>query len=96
MGQNIAGEMVVAQGSFYRVEAMRRSGSREASDRRRWKFNAGHFKEWRERSQRGAMLTKGEGRRLGDALIRLLECGEGWPMAAHGTEERMGGSGSVK
>jgi hypothetical protein len=45
MGLNIAGEMVVAQGSFYRVGAMRRSGSGEASDRRRWKFNASHFKE---------------------------------------------------
>jgi hypothetical protein len=30
------------------------------------------------------MLTKGEGRRLGDASIRLLECGEGWPMGWSG------------
>jgi hypothetical protein len=45
MGQNIAGEMSVAQGSFYSVGAMRQSGSGEVSDRQRWKFNAGRFEE---------------------------------------------------
>jgi hypothetical protein len=39
------GKMTVAQGSFYSVEAVRRSGSGEVSDWQRWKFNASHF--WR-------------------------------------------------
>jgi hypothetical protein len=90
--------MAMAQGSFYSVGAMRWSGFGEASDRRRWKFNASRFKEWRrERSRRGAKLTWGEGRWPGGALIHLLVHGEGWPTAAHGVAApARGGGGSAK
>jgi hypothetical protein len=90
--------MAMAQASFYSVGAMRWSGSEEVSDWRRWKFNAGHFEEWRrERSRWGAKLTKGEGRWSSAASILLLTCGEGWPTAVHGTvTAARGGGGSAK
>jgi hypothetical protein len=68
-------------------------GLEEATDRQWWKFNTGHFRDWRrERSRQGAKLMRGEGRRLGSSLICLLAWGEGWPTVAHSAAAQVRGA----